>query len=252
MSSLLRLRHAVLLALIVALVLPSAASGYAGQTATMVTITGPTGTVQCGVSYEYQATVFDAAGNRVPGHQVLWTIVSAPVGANDLVTYSTTTDANGIARTRAFFAGSAGPRTLRATSDNAFAQIVVEPQGCRSAVLPIPVSVGSCASALGITTSGPFDQATEVQRAGGYITFRLSFGPEFANKPVIITRASRGVPFTGWGSFFGATIRIADANGDAYYWFRSRTPAWISVRGLIIPSDGDGAAISRACQGRFI
>jgi hypothetical protein len=246
-----RLRVAVLAALMVVAAVPAATSAYVGQVASNVTVTGPTGTIQCGQANQFQATVFESNGTRVGQHPVTWSIVSGPVGANDTVNpSSTTTNNNGVASTSVTFGGPAGPRTLRATSDNAFGQIVVDPQGCATP-LPVQVTIGTCTSALGITRTGPFDTDTEIQQVGGYITFRLSFGPEFAGKPVIVTRATRGVPFRGWGSFFGATIRIADANGDVYYSFRSRTPAWISVRGFILPSDGDGAAISRACQGRF-
>lgn len=250
MSALHRLRHAILIALVIALALPAAVSAYAGQIPANITITGPTGTITCGPLHEFQATVFDSTGKRLPQETVTWQIVSAPLGANDTITPTSTTDANGVARASAAFGGAAGQRTIRATSGNAFAQIVVDPQGCGTPP-PIPVSVGSCASALGNTRIGPFSQDTKVQRLGGYITFRLSFGPEFAGKTVLVTRAVRGVPFRGWGSFFGGTLRIADGNGDVYYSFRSRTPAWISVRGFIAPSGGDGAAISRACQGRW-
>lgn len=250
MLSLLRLRQAVLTALIVALALPAAVSAYAGQIPANVTVTGPLGTIQCGQLYEFQATVFEGNGNRVTQEQVTWSIVAAPLGATDTIMPSSTTDNNGVAKASAQFGGAAGPRTIRATAGNAFGQIVVDPAGCGTPP-PVAVAVGTCTSALGFTMSGPFSPSTKIQDLGGYISFRLSFGPEFAGKSVLVTRALRGIPFRGWGSFFGGTLRTADANGDVYYMFRSRTAAWISVRGYIAPTEGDGAAISRACQGRW-
>src|SRR5688572_17578702 len=91
MSSMLRMRAVILAALMVALILPASVSAYAGQTATSVTITGPTGTIQCGTSNQFQATVFDSNGNKVTQHPVTWTIVSGPLGASDTVSPSGTT-----------------------------------------------------------------------------------------------------------------------------------------------------------------
>ena len=228
MSSLLRIRRVIFVVLLVALALPASTSAYVGQTATNVTITGPTGTISCGPGNTFQATVFDSAGKRVTQHPVTWTIVSAPLTATDTISPpSTLTNASGVASTTITFGGPGGPRTIRATSDNAFAQIVVDPANC-AAPPPVRLNVGTCASTLDLPPAGPYTSATKVQQLGRYITFRLSFGPQYAGKFVVVTRATRGVPFTGWGSWFGATGRIADSNGDVYYWFRSYTPAWIS------------------------
>ena len=251
MRSRLSLRLAIVTALIWLTVLPSGVSAYAGQVAANVMITGPTGTIACGLANGFKATVITTTGVPFTQESVFWTISAAPLGAADTINPAVTpTDANGAAFTTVTFGGSAGPRTLRATSGTAFGQIVITPTGC-AAPPPLPLTIGTCASALGFTESGPFSPSTKVQSLGGYITFQLSFGPAYANKPVLVTRALRGIPFAGWGSFFGGTIRIANANGDVYYKFRSRTPAWISVRGFIAPSAGVPAAISRACQGRW-
>src|SRR5437762_9981309 len=115
-----RLRVFLLLLASIAITAPTA-FGYAGETAVTVTVTGPTGALQCGTGYTLSATVIGASGTPVPNKGVNWSIQSGPAGATDTIApVSSTTNSSGVAQTTVTFGGVIGPRTIRATADNAF------------------------------------------------------------------------------------------------------------------------------------
>ena len=112
-----------------------------------------------------------------------------------------------------------------------------------SAPAPLP-GTGTNASALGVTTSGPFSTTTKVAALGRYQTFKISFGAGAAGQTVGIwvqTKNSAGV----WSSSTRVTGRVADSSGNVYYYVRNSSAAWISLRGDLAGS------LSNAVQGRW-
>lgn len=105
------------------------------------------------------------------------------------------------------------------------------------------------ASALGATKLGPFSTATKVAKPGKYITWRIAGGSGLAGQHVFIYISVKGS--TQWGSFTYVTSRIADANGNVYYWIRYPSNKWISVRGLY-GADPANQVWSSATQGRWL
>ena len=245
------LRLSLILGLILTALSVPAASGYAGEIANSVTVTGPSGSLACQQTYELQATVVDNLGKKIAEQPVFWTLVSFPVGATDTLSpVSSNTDANGVARTNITFGGVAGSRTVRATADAAFGQVVLNVINCQVTTLP---NKGECSSALGLRPPTGYSHATKVQSLGRYITFRLSFGPMYAGKLVIVTHATRALPpaLPNWTAFFGATGRIANQNGDVFYWVRSYSAAWWSVHGSVAGTTALPASATNYCQGRW-
>lgn len=106
------------------------------------------------------------------------------------------------------------------------------------------------ASALGVTTVGPFSNTTKVQATGKYITWRFVGGSTLANKTIQIwtaTKNSAGV----WSAFTKLTSRKANAAGNVYYYLRSSSAKWISVRGYFPGDTTTASAWSPARQGRW-
>ncbi len=95
---------------------------------------------------------------------------------------------------------------------------------------PAPPVAYTAASALGVTTSGPFTAATKIPKLGQYITVKFSLGAAAAGKIVTIYEAARTPANTTgtWGAFHGLTTRIADANGNVYFYWKSASAAWLS------------------------
>ena len=245
------LRLSLILGLILTAVSVPATSGYAGEIAHSVTVSGPTGSLMCQQTYELQATVVDNLGKKISEQPVVWTIFSFPVGATDTLSPPTSnTDVNGVARTSITFGAVSGTRFVRATADSAFGQIVLNVINCAVTTL---LNRGVCSSALGLRPPTGYSLATKIQSLGRYITFKLSFGPLYAGKLVVVTHATRALPpaLPNWSVFFGATARIANQNGDVFYWVRSYVAAWWSVRGSVAASAGVPAAVTNSCQGRW-
>ncbi len=95
---------------------------------------------------------------------------------------------------------------------------------------PAPPVAYTAASALGVTMSGPFTTATKLPKLGQYITVKFSLGAAAAGKIVTIYEAARTPANTTgtWGAFHGLTTRIADANGNVYFYWKSTSAAWLS------------------------
>ena len=100
------------------LIAASTAFGYAGEVAGAVTISGPGGTIKCGVPITITATIVDKNGKPIAGQPVDWTFGSTVSSADKINTTPTTTDANGVATTTVTLACVAGNREIRATADN--------------------------------------------------------------------------------------------------------------------------------------
>jgi hypothetical protein len=84
-------------------------------------------------------------------------------------------------------------------------------------------------TALGATKVGPFSNATKVAKLGKYETWRFAGGSRLAGKTVTIwvaTKSASGV----WSAFTKLTSRLADSTGNAFFWWRTSSKAWISVR----------------------
>ena len=96
-------------------------------------------------------------------------------------------------------------------------------------------------TAQGVTTSGAFTTATKVTTVGTYITWQFSGGPALAGKRVEIWAATQ-VGAESWSAFTNRTARIADASGNAYFYLRSSTAAWVSAR-VYYPGDEVTAAL---------
>lgn len=112
-----------------------------------------------------------------------------------------------------------------------------------SAPAPLP-GTGTNASALGVTTAGPFSTTTKVAALGKYQTFKISYGAGAAGSTVgilVATKNSAGV----WSGFTRVTGRVADSSGTVYYYVRNSSATWISLRGDL------SGSLSNAVQGRW-
>lgn len=95
-----------------------------------------------------------------------------------------------------------------------------------NATIGVPTS--SAATALGVTTSGPFTTTTKVTVRGRYVTYRFDMGPAAANQIVTILGAVK--TGTTWSAFTPVTSRRANASGVVYYHVRHSTATWRSYR----------------------
>ncbi|MFI5100215.1 MAG: hypothetical protein ACHQE5_06835 [Actinomycetes bacterium] len=105
------------------------------------------------------------------------------------------------------------------------------------------------ATALGATKLGPFSSATKVAKPGKYITWRFAGGSGLAGQHVFVYISVKGS--TQWGAFTLVTSRIADANGNVYYWIRYPSNKWVSVR-VLYGADPANQIWSSATQGRWM
>ena len=88
----------------------------------------------------------------------------------------------------------------------------------------------SSTSALGLMPNqGAWTTATKVQKLKGYVTWRFVGSPALAGKLVQIQVAAKNSS-GGWGAFGTLTSAKVDASGTAYFQWRQKTPAWLSVR----------------------
>jgi hypothetical protein len=89
---------------------------------------------------------------------------------------------------------------------------------------------GTATTRLGVTQVGSFTTATKVAKVHTYVTFRFDFGIGAAGQNITIWGATK----TGndWSAFTHWTGRTANASGVVYYYFRSSSATWISVRAM--------------------
>ncbi len=121
-----------------------------------------------------------------------------------------------------------------------------------NATIGAPAAVAiSAATALGATKVGPFSTTTKVAALGKYVTWRFAGGSALAGKTVQIWVATKNADGS-WGAFTLLTGRVADASGNAYFWWRSSSAKWISVRAYYAGDATHSASWSAARQGRWM
>ncbi len=110
---------------------------------------------------------------------------------------------------------------------------------------PAPAVSYTAASALGVTTSGPFTTATKLPAIGKYVTWQFSFGSAAAGKNVTILWEAKSASGT-WPGMKAFTGRIADANGNVYFHWKFTKATWISVEAQL------GTTMTPARQARWM
>jgi hypothetical protein len=184
--------------------------------------------VTVGSTTAFSVVGWDAEVNAAP----------VPPGATAWAASGGTIDATGL-----FVATTPGIATIQAVALGFSAQVSIPVAPAIDVGPPVVVS-GTAASALGITTSGPFSTATKLPARGKYVTVKMSFGANAAGAAVGIWGASKNS--TGvWSAFTAKTTRIADASGSVYYYFRSNSTAWLSLQGRV------GAVKANAVQAHW-
>ncbi len=135
------------------------------------------------------------------------------------INYTTTADAHLGTVLVSVYGMGGGPTNVvfHSTVSNAF---------IGSAVLT-PITA---ANAVGLPPNqGPWSTATKLPVRGQYVTWQFNGGSSQAGKLIQIwfTRKNSA---GGWGPFTLLTSRLANASGVANFWWKSSTPAWVSVR----------------------
>ncbi len=218
-------------------VVSNAITVYCSGAADSFSVAFDKSTVAPGGTATISATVKDANGFPVPdgtGVSVVVssgaTLASSDGTKNGVATWTYLAPFNtGVASVIATVAGVSGTQT---------ASINV------GTVVVAPGSGGTNASALGVTKSGPFSISTKVAALGKYQTWKLAFGPSAAGKTVAILMASKNSAGV-WSSFSRLTSRVADASGNVYFYWRTSSAAWLSVRGSL------DSGMTPAVQGRW-
>jgi hypothetical protein len=105
-------------------------------------------------------------------------------------------------------------------------------------------------TAQGVTTSSLFTAQTKVTTIGKYVTWQFSGGPALAGRRVEIWAATQ-VGTEPWSAFTNRTARIADASGNAYFYLRSSTATWVSVRAHYPGDEATAAAWSPTRLARY-
>jgi hypothetical protein len=154
--------------------------------------------------------------------------------------YTTTADAvNGPVQVLVF---SENANALQPTGGVAFQQTV---SNATVGTAPAAAAVTTSGTALGATKTGPFTISTKVAKLGQYVTWKFSGGSALVGKSVqiwVATKNSAGK----WSAFALTTARRVDASGNAYFWWKTSSKAWISVRA------GYVTTLSVATQARWL
>jgi hypothetical protein len=107
-------------------------------------------------------------------------------------------------------------------------------------------AITASGTALGATKVGPFTiTPTKLAKPGQYVTWKFSTGPALVGKSVqiwVATKNSAGK----WSAFKLLTARRVDTSGNAYFWWKTSSKAWISVRA------GYLTTLSVATQARWL
>ena len=105
----------------------------------------------------------------------------------------------------------------------------------KSATITIgaPVSTTATnASALGVTTTGPFTTSTKVAKLGKNVAWQMKFGLAAAGKTIKILVASKDASGV-WSPFTVLTTRIANSSGTIIFNWNAKTAAWLSIQGQL-------------------
>ncbi|MBF8290165.1 MAG: hypothetical protein HW391_1133 [Chloroflexi bacterium] len=198
-----------------------------------VTVAFSAATIVPGGSATITVTAKDAGGRPVADGTGAALLLSS--GAATPVTVTT----NGMATATYLAPFNTGTVTALATVGG------INGSGSASVSAPAPLpGAGSNASALGVTTAGPFSTTTKVAALGKYQTFKISYGAGAAGATVGILVATKAADGT-WSAFTRLTGRVANASGDVYFYWKSSSASWVSVRGDLLGS------LSNAVQGRW-
>ena len=115
----------VLAGLFLALTLSTSVFAYAGQVVATLTITGPSGAVECATPLTFEATALDVDGNPIAGQPIQWSFSASPSNKDRIKPRTSKTDAAGVATTTVTLACVPGQRTLTARGDKIRASAVV-------------------------------------------------------------------------------------------------------------------------------
>jgi hypothetical protein len=85
-------------------------------------------------------------------------------------------------------------------------------------------------SAVGLTNTGPFTFSTKIQVHGKYITWQCHMDPSATGEKVQVWMATKPIGGTTWSAFAPFSTRVVDAAGNCYFYFRSPTAQWVSIR----------------------
>jgi len=208
---------------------------YVAGTADSFTVAFDKTSVAPGATATVTVTIKDADGRPIPDSSGAGVTVTANSGAllgtgavsNGKVVYTFLAPFNtGVATVVAAVSGVTGTQSA-------------------SINIGAVVTSGTAASALGVTTSGPFTTTTKTPAIGKYVTVKLSFGSSAAGQTVEIWTASKSSSGV-WSAFTVKTSRIANSNGDVYFYWKSSSAAWLSIRGKL------GSAYTNAVQVRWM
>jgi len=101
------------------------------------------------------------------------------------------------------------------------------------------------ASAAGVQNSGSFTTSTKIVPLNKYVTFQATTNlPVATHVTVWIAVKTNGV----WSAFSPVTSRVVDVNGHAYYYWRSSTAKWVSVKFSFAGNAAFGPDMSLARQ----
>ena len=120
---------ALLGGLLLAVIAAATATGYSGQVAATVVVSGPSGPQACNTPITITALVEDIDGNPIEGQPVTWSFESGNVAGDTILDTTTTTNANGIATTQVQFACSPHSVTIMALADDATGTMVLALSG---------------------------------------------------------------------------------------------------------------------------
>ena len=136
-----------------ALVLAATVVGYAGQVAGTVEVSGPTGPQACGTPITVSAVIKETGtGALIEGQPVAWSFHSGNV-AGDTIIATSTTNANGVAKTTVTFACSPHTVVIWAVADeiSGTTTIAVSGEGLpRTDTAPTTSSIGLLVAGLAV------------------------------------------------------------------------------------------------------
>lgn len=160
------------------------------------------------------------------------TTVDVVVTSGVILGTSSPATKNGVASFKLFTSTCCSSTSVYAVVDDYDA---VEEMGGAETIKVISISAAAAstpnASALGVTKTGTYTTATKTPALNGYVTYKMAFGSGNAGATAEIWVASKSASGT-WGAFSKLTTRVADSSGNVYFYWRSATAAWLSVRGL--------------------
>ena len=213
---------------------------YASGDVATVTVAFSAATITPGGTAKITVTAVDAGGRPVADTNTAPTMILSAGAATPLSGLS-----NGMATATYLAPFNTGTVTALATvSTDVSASTSVSGSGSANVGAVVPVTAATNASALGVTKTGPFTTTTKVAALGKYVTFKMSFGAAAAGQHVSILVASKSASGV-WSTFAVKTARVADASGNVYFYWRSSSAAWLSIRGSL------SGTMSNAVQARW-